>query len=210
MKAPSSRPAVAGTKDICHFRRANMRTIDRYQEKLRSPLKGLSSAFLLGLLALSLLSPALHAQYRTSIQGVVTDSSGAVIPGATLTLTNNGPGKKQVRTSDASGVYNFNALPADKFSLVVTKDGFQEKDLLQLQLIPEQPNAVNVQLTAGPQTQTVTVDASTESALDTEPANSGRTISANEVQHMPVYERDVTSLIQLAPGVLADGSQQAG
>ena len=46
----------------------------------------------------------LHAQYRTSIQGVVTDPAGAVIPGATLTLTNNGTGEKQVRASDASGV----------------------------------------------------------------------------------------------------------
>jgi hypothetical protein len=186
-----------------------MHSIDRYQEKLRSPLKRLS-AFLLCMVAMSWLSPALHAQFRTSIQGVVTDPSGAVIPGANLTLTNNGTGEKQVRTSDASGVYNFNALPADKFSLVVTKDGFQEKDLLQLQLIPEQPNAINVQLTVGPQTQTVTVDASTESAIDTETANNGRTISDNEVQHMPVYERDVTSLIQLAPGVLADGAQQGG
>ena len=97
-----------------------------------------------------------------------------------------------------------------QFSLVVTKDGFQEKDLLQLQLIPEQPNAINVQLTVGPQTQTVTVDASTAPAIDTETANNGRTISDNEVQHMPVYQRDVTSLIQLAPGVLADGAQQGG
>jgi hypothetical protein len=186
-----------------------MRTIVRHQEKLRSPLNRLSSAFLLGLVVL-LLSPALHAQFRTSIQGVVTDPSGAVIPGATLTLTNDGTGEKIVRTSDASGVYNFNALPADKFSLVVTKDGFQEKDLLQLQLIPEQPNAINVQLDVGPATQTVTVDASTVSAIDTETANNQRTISDNEVQHMPVYERDVTSLIQLAPGVLADGAQQGG
>src|ERR1700733_10751195 len=186
-----------------------MRTIVRHQEKLRSPLNRLSSAFLLGLVVL-LLSPALHAQFRTSIQGVVTDPSGAVIPGATLTLTNDGTGEKIVRTSDASGVYNFNALPADKFSLVVTKDGFQEKDLTQLQLIPEQPNAINVQLDVGPATQTVTVDASTAPAIDTETANNGRTISDNEVQHMPVYERDVTSLIQPAPGVLADGSQQGG
>ena len=104
-----------------------MRTIDCYQEKLRLPFKRLSAAFLFGIAALSLLTPALHAQYRTSIQGVVTDPSGAVIPGATLTLTNIGTGEKQVRTSDASGVYNFNALPADKFKLVVTKDGFQEE-----------------------------------------------------------------------------------
>jgi hypothetical protein len=190
-----------------------MHSIRSYQDALPFLKKGRASfkATLLSLVAMSLLFPAaLYAQYRTSIQGVVTDSSGAVIPGATLTLTNNGTGEKQVRTSDAGGVYNFNALPADKFSLVVIKDGFQEKDLLQLQLIPEQPNAVNVQLTVGPQTQTVTVDASTEPAIDTETANNGRTISDNEVQHMPVYQRDVTSLIQLAPGVLADGAQSGG
>jgi hypothetical protein len=193
-----------------------MHNIYSYQDrpwlkKDRASFTRLPSAFLLCMAAMSLLLPtALHAQYRTSIQGVVTDPTGAVIPGANLTLTDTGTNEKQVRVSDASGVYNFNALPADKFNLVVTKDGFQEKDLLQLQLIPEQPNAINVQLTLGPQNQTVTVDASTEPALDTETANSGRTISENEVQHMPVYERDVTSLIQLAPGVLADGSQQAG
>jgi Carboxypeptidase regulatory-like domain len=207
-------PNVAGTeKSFVTLRRATMHSICSYQDRLPLLEKGRASfkATLLSLVAMSLLFPAaLYAQYRTSIQGVVTDSSGAVIPGANLTLTNNGTGEKQVRVSDAGGIYNFNALPADKFSLVVTKDGFQEKDLLQLQLIPEQPNAVNVQLTVGPQTQTVTVDASTEPAIDTETANNGRTISDNEVQHMPVYQRDVTSLIQLAPGVLADGAQSAG
>jgi len=150
------------------------------------------------------------AQFRTSIQGVVTDPSGAVIPGATLTLTDNGTGAKQVRTSDSSGVYNFNALPPDSFNLVVTRDGFQEKDLVNLQLNPEQANAINVELTPGEVSQTVTVNASTESAMDTETANSGRSISENEVQHMPVYERDPLSLLRLTPGVVADGAQAAG
>jgi hypothetical protein len=150
------------------------------------------------------------AQFRTSIQGVVTDTTGAVIPGATLTLTNNGTSEKQVRTSDAGGVYNFNALPPATFTLVVTKDGFQEKDLLNLHLIPEQANSVNVQMDPGVATQTVTVDASTQSALDTETANTQTSISANQIEHMPVYQRDPTSLIRLAPGALSDGAQAAG
>ena len=45
-----------------------------------------------------------QAQYRTSIQGVVTDATGAVVPGATLTLTNPATGEKQVRTSNDTGV----------------------------------------------------------------------------------------------------------
>jgi hypothetical protein len=164
----------------------------------------------LTLTLLLLLAPTAHAQYRTSIQGVVTDPTGAVIPGATLTLTDNGTNEKQVRTSDGKGIYNFNALPADTFTLIVTKTGFQRKELDQLQLIPEQANGIDIILAVGSAEQTVTVNASTEPAIDTQTADNGRTISENEVQHMPTYERDVTSLIQLAPGVLADGSQDAG
>ena len=158
---------------------------------------------------LCLNAPA-FAQYRTSIQGTVTDSTGAVIPGATLTLKNLSTNETVTRTSSDAGVYNFNALPADRFTLTVEKDGFQKKVLDNLQLIPEQPNAVNVQLDAGAAATTITVDASQTPAIDTETANDQRTITDNEVQHMPVYERDATSLIRLAPGVLADGAQQGG
>jgi Carboxypeptidase regulatory-like domain len=150
------------------------------------------------------------AQYRTSIQGTVTDQTGAVIPGATLTLKNLGTNETVVRTSSDAGIYNFNALPADHFQLTVVKDGFQKKVLDNLQLIPEQSNAVNVVLDAGGATTTVTVDASTTPAIDVETANDQRTITDNEVQHIPVYERDATSLIRLAPGVLADGALQGG
>jgi hypothetical protein len=156
------------------------------------------------------LAPHANAQYRTSIQGVVTDSTGAVVPGATLTLTDNGTNEKQVRTSDPKGIYNFNALPADTFTLIVTKTGFQKKELDQLQLIPEQANGIDIVLAVGADSQTVTVNASTEPAIDTQTADNGRAISENEVQHMPTYQRDVTGLIQLAPGVLADGAQSGG
>ena len=82
-----------------------------------------------------------HAQYRTSIQGVVTDSTGAVVQGATLTLTNPATGEKWVRTSSAVGVYNFNALAAAPFRLEVEAKGFKKKVLDNVQLIPEQPNS---------------------------------------------------------------------
>jgi hypothetical protein len=149
-----------------------------------------------------------RAQFRTSIQGTVTDPQGAVIPGATLTLVDLATNETVIRKSDEAGVFNFDALPADHFTLTVERDGFKKKVLDNLQLIPEQPNSINVQLELGVSTETVTVDASTAPALDTETADNGRTISDNEVQHMPVFERDATSLIQLAPGTLADESRQ--
>ena len=88
--------------------------------------------------------------------------------------------------------------------------GFQKQVLDNLQLIPEQPNALNVKLALGVESTTVTVDASLAPALDTETANTGQTITDNQIQQMPVYQRDVTQLIQLAPGVLATGAQSAG
>ncbi len=156
------------------------------------------------------LSTPAFAQYRTSIQGAVTDQTGAVIPGATLTLKNLSTNESFTRTSSGDGVFNFNALPADHFSLTVEASGFQKKVLDNLQLIPEQSNAVNVQLDAGAASTTITVDASQTPAIDTQTATTGRTISDNEVQHMPVYQRDPTSLIRLVPGVLADGALTGG
>ena len=102
-------------------------------------------------------SPA-HAQFRASIQGTVTDPTGAVIPGATLTLTDLGAAKVNTTTSDGNGLYNFNALPPDQYSLAVSKSGFKQKTLGHLQLISEQANAVNVQLDLGGASQTVTVN----------------------------------------------------
>jgi hypothetical protein len=151
-----------------------------------------------------------QAQFRTSIQGVVTDPTGAVISGATLTLINPATGEKQVRTSNDSGVFNFNALAAAPFRLEVEKQGFEKKVIDNIQLIPEQANALTVQLSIGATAQTVTVDASATPLLQTESASVSGVISDNQVQHMPSFGRDVMQLVQLAPGVFGDGAQGAG
>ena len=151
-----------------------------------------------------------HAQYRTSIQGSVTDTTGAVVPGANLTLTNPATGEKQVRVSNDAGVYNFNALPAAPFRLEVEKDGFEKKVIDNLQLIPEQANAVNVQLTIGVASQTITVNAETTPLLQTETASINGVVTDNQIEHMPSFGRDVYQLIQLAPGVFGDGAQGSG
>jgi hypothetical protein len=152
----------------------------------------------------------MHAQFRASIQGSVTDPSGAAIPGAKLTLKDNATNLVLSATSDSTGVYNFNALPADHFTLTATAAGFSQRVIQDLQVIPEQPNSVNVTLQLGETTTTVTVSGDTVSAVDTETSNIGATISANEIQHMPSFNRDVFTLTQLAPGTVSDGSQSSG
>ena len=175
---------------------------------MRRPNSALRIALLV--ICTFLLTTLVHAQYRTSIQGVVTDPTGAVVSGATLTLVNPATGEKWVRTSNDTGVFNFNALAAAPFRLEVEAKGFEKKVLDNLILVPEQPNAVNVQLVLGSESQTVNVNASTLPALDTETASVNGVISANQVQHMPSYGRDPLKLIQLAPGILGDNSQAAG
>jgi hypothetical protein len=150
------------------------------------------------------------AQYRASIQGVVTDPSGAVVPGATVTLTDIATNQTLTRTTSDAGIYNFNALPPSHFSLTVEKTGFKKKVLSDVQLIPEQANALNVQLDVGDTGTSVTVSGSETPALETETASTSGTISSNEIQHLPAFGRDVFQLAQLAPGVFGNGAQAGG
>lgn len=165
----------------------------------------------LALAALAVILPAAAlAQFRASIQGSVTDPQGAAIPGATLTLTDTDTGKVLTSTSDASGVYNFNALPADHFTLSASATGFKKNVVSALTLTPEQANSVNVQLELGETTTVVNVSGDTVAAIDTQTSNIGATVSSNDIQHLPSFNRDVFTLTQLAPGAIADGSQGSG
>ena len=94
--------------------------------------------------------------------------------------------------------------------ITVDMPGFQKQVVNDVQIIPEQPNALNIKLQLGQATQTVTVSGSDTPALDTETASLSGTISSNQIQHLPSYNRDVFQLAQLAPGVFGDGSQSSG
>lgn len=153
---------------------------------------------------------AAHAQYRTSIQGVVTDPSGAVVSDAAVTLTNNETSQSLQAKTTSAGVYTFNALLPSTYTVSVEKAGFQKKVLNDVHVIAEQANAVNVQLEVGEATQTVTVSGSELPAIDTETGSISGTISTREVQQLPSFGRDVFQLAQLAPGAFGDGSQAAG
>ena len=161
--------------------------------------------YLMVVLALSA-TPA-FAQYRGSIQGSVTDPQGAAIPGAKLTLTDVTTNLTLTAKSDGKGNYNFNALPANTFRLVVGASGFSTKTLDSVKIIPEQPNTLNVKLAVGSATDTVTVDAGEVPALDTATASISGTITSNQIQHLPSFGRDVFRLATLAPGMFGDDSQ---
>lgn len=169
----------------------------------------------IGWLTLSLLFVALgltsaQAQYRASIHGVVTDPQGAVVPGATITLTDKETNRTLTATSDEAGIYFIGSLPPSRYMLTIEKAGFKKKVLDNVGVIAEQSNAVNVQVDLGQASETVTVTADSTPLIDTETATIGGTITAKQIQTLPSFGRDVYQLLQLAPGAFGDGSQSSG
>jgi hypothetical protein len=160
--------------------------------------------------AVCLFVPLGHAQFRASLQGVVQDPAGAVVPGATVTLTNNETNITVTDTTDSRGIYTFNALPLSHFTLTVQAKGFATKTIDNVSILPEQANSLNVQVAVGATSQTVTVSGTGEPLLDTASATISGVISAKDIQSMPSFNRDVFQLAQLAPGVFGDGSQSSG
>ncbi len=164
---------------------------------------------LLVLFCCVIFTPDARAQYRGSLRGTVSDPQGEVVPGATVTLVNKDTNNTLVATSDDNGIYTFNALPPAPYRLTAEHPGFKKQVLEDVQIIPEQLNSLNLQFQVGAVEETVTVSGTTE-ALDTETATISSTISDNQIQHMPSFNRDVFQLAQLTPGVFGDGSQQGG
>ncbi len=178
------------------------------QSKGRTSLFGLRVALIVAALV-CLSAPALRAQFNASLRGAVTDPTGAVIPGATVILKNTDTNLTQTATSNAQGIYTFNALPPAHYSITTSHAGFQTKVLAHVEIIPEQANQLNIQLQVGAAQQSVTVSAVTL-GLPTETATLSATISSNQIQHMPSFNRDVFQLAQLTPGVFGDASQGSG
>lgn len=156
------------------------------------------------------LAAAAEAQYRASIQGVVTDPQGTVVSGATVTLTNHETSQTLTTTTNDSGIYNFNGLPPSQYSITAEKPGFKKKVLDNVSVIAEQANAVNIQLEVGQVTESITVSADSTPLIDTETSNLSGTVNAREFQALPSIGRDPFQLLQLAPGAFGDGAQQAG
>ncbi len=162
------------------------------------------------LMVLALCTLPAHAQYGANLQGSVIDAQGAMIPGASLTLTDTETGRILTTQSNASGVYFFGALGPSIYRLEASRDGFKKNVVDNVRIIAEQANTVNITLAVGGAAETVTVNAETEPLLDTTTGAISATIGQNEIAKLPSFGRDVFQLMQLAPGMFGDGSQGTG
>ena len=139
-----------------------------------------------------------------TIQGTVTDPSGAVVPGAKVTITNNGTGQTQTLSTNGSGLYSAGSLQPGSYTVEVTKQGFS----IQKVTLPVQvgvSTAGNVQLALGNETQVVEVNGGQIAVDTTQPVVQG-VLTPEQIQNLPVNGRNFLDLAQLEPGVqLEDG-----
>lgn len=141
--------------------------------------------------------------------GVVTDQSGAVIPGVTVTLTNKATGAKFTETTNDSGVYRLlNVEPGQGYEAVFSRAGFVAVDIKDLYLTAETVRTQNATLTVGATQTIVEVNASnSEVTLNTTDAVVGNNIDVKELNNLPVLQRnDPIALFILQPGVTTSGS----
>jgi hypothetical protein len=159
---------------------------------------------LLAAIVFCMAAPQLHAQGagNASVQGSVTDATGAVIPGAAVTLTDNATRVKRTVTADSSGQYVFPNIPVGTYTLDVTSNGFQSYSRTNMVLEVGSAISANVTLTVGSADQKIEVK-SEGLALQTEDSSFKQTIDGQTVTEMPLNGRQMTGLITLAGGATA-------
>ena len=142
----------------------------------------------------------------TSIHGVVTDKSGAVIAAAKVTLSNPGLGLQRAVDSGASGEYEFIALQPGTYTLIVEATGFRKFEQKSVQLLVNLPTTVNVTLEVGSAAQTIEVSGTTQT-INTTDASLGNAFNENQVKQLPLEGRNVPDLLSLQPGVAYTGNR---
>ncbi len=149
-------------------------------------------------------SPALAQSASTgALQGTVTDPSGGVISGATVTATNLATGQSRSATTDGNGSYRFSLLPPGNYDVKFSASGFKTAEVPSVTVNVTETPVLNRSLEIGAQTQQVTVESTVET-IQTQNATVGGLVSGQTVTDLPLSTRNYTQVIDLSPGVVAN------
>jgi hypothetical protein len=141
------------------------------------------------------------------IGGKVKDSSGAIIPGASVTVKNERTGEERTTLSGDSGDYLFPALRPSEYTLKATLPGFAPAESKPLQVVVGQKLSVDFTLQPATVNTTVNVEAAVETAVDTSSARMGVNVDLREVQELPVNGRQL-AVVPSGPGRTATPEQE--
>src|SRR3954464_6807263 len=138
--------------------------------------------------------------YFGTVSGELTDASGAVIPGATVTLLDEEKGFNFAATTDSSGRYLFRSVAPGLYSVTADAKGFAKVTSARFKVDVNENATTNLKLKVGAASQTVEVGAQSQT-IQTEDAETGQVVNRRYINDLPLIDRNVVALTSLAPGV---------
>jgi hypothetical protein len=169
-------------------------------EQRRIKTTGLAALWIALAMFLVVVAPRTWAQDNAAINGTVADTSGAVIPNATVSITNNGTGVKREATSNSVGAFHFGNIAAGTYTLTATSNGFQTYTKTGIVVNVAQTVESNASLAVGNASQTVSVEADALQ-VQTETSEVSTLISGEQVRQLATNGRNVVQLAALGLGV---------
>ncbi len=160
---------------------------------------------------LAVASSALAQTITGSVNGNVTDASGAVVPNATVTATNVATGVATKTTTNSDGDYNIRFLQIGQYTVTIQQTGFAEQKVGPFALEVNQSAKIDVKLAVGSNTTAVQVSSELQPILDTDNATIASSFTANTIQNLPLNGRNFSSVTEFLPGaVTTQPSQMSG
>ncbi len=140
----------------------------------------------------------------SSLSGTVADTTGALVPGAAITVQNSETGAKFETITGPNGAFTIPSLPAGRYAANVSLKGFKETRVPNIVLEVGIPTSIQVKLELGQQTESVTVQA--ESAiLQTQTATVSTTLAGLQINSLPLVSREALDLALFLPGITTPG-----
>ncbi|MGH9506417.1 MAG: carboxypeptidase regulatory-like domain-containing protein, partial [Terriglobales bacterium] len=146
-------------------------------------------------------------QATSSLNGRVTDPSGAAVPGARVTLLRPTTGQTRSVTTNASGGYQFLAMAPGQYRLTVSAKGFATAVERRLTLLVNEPATLNIALRLASASTTVEVRGTAAPLVNHTNASIGNAFTQLQIQQLPIADRNVVALMSLQPGVVYLGNQ---
>ncbi len=145
---------------------------------------------------------------RANLNGTVSDSSGALIPGARIEIVSRETGIRRETATGPAGTYNLTGLPIGTYDLSISHQGFETSNVQAIELFVGQTRTVDAKLGVGAIATQVDVQATAE-ALEKSDAQIGTVIETQQLRDIPVNGRNWATLMMLAPGAInvGNGSQ---
>jgi len=168
---------------------------------------------ILTILAAVLALPSFRVFAQEGTQGrivvTVEDATGAVVPGATLTLVEHQTNDTYTANTSSSGSYTFVNLPIGTYTMTVTRSGYATKVYSEVIVQAGQVTDLKAQLPVGSTTTTIQVASQTSPVLQTSSNEIGTAIDVKQIQDLPIAGRDVSALSQIVPGFQGQGGYGA-